>query len=88
MYVLMNRPSSDGDIAALRAREVEEVVLPAVLLAPGNPSPYNFLRGLYSELAPASPLCGDGNVLKVRALGGRAASVDGSAEVGSCRITG
>ncbi|XP_075264721.1 uncharacterized protein LOC142356822 [Convolutriloba macropyga] len=65
MYVLMNRPSSDGDIAALRAREVEEVVLPAVLLAPGNPSPYNFLRGLYSELAPASPLCGDGNVLKV-----------------------
>mmetsp|Transcript_2453 Transcript_2453/g.7072 ORF Transcript_2453/g.7072 Transcript_2453/m.7072 type:complete len:345 (+) Transcript_2453:391-1425(+) len=66
IYVLTRRPPSEGtDTAATRSVEVEEVVLPAVLLAPSNPSPYNFLRGLYTELSPPAPLCSDGHVLKV-----------------------
>lgn len=65
MFVLSHNPRY-GDTATheLRAREIE-LVEKALALAPGNPSPYNYLRGLYTELRPAAPLASDGLALRV-----------------------
>uniref|UniRef100_A0A061RT46 Protein farnesyltransferase/geranylgeranyltransferase type-1 subunit alpha n=1 Tax=Tetraselmis sp. GSL018 TaxID=582737 RepID=A0A061RT46_9CHLO len=65
MVVMEHRSALCGDPAALRAKEAAGVVSEAVLLAPNNPAPYNYLRGLYARLGPKQPLCADDNAIKV-----------------------
>lgn len=65
MHVLNNYGSTPETIM----HEVDEIILPAILRAPSNPVPYNFLRGLYFQCPQTRTQQADGNLKRVAMAG-------------------
>jgi len=65
MFVITHNPKYEATPARELREQEAELVKRAVSLAPGNPAPYSYLRGLYTELRPEARLFADGCALQV-----------------------